>query len=92
MLLDDTNRHLERMLRHYPENSIEYKRIQLLMFGYSDDEIDGKYCFNYDNDEFAERVTSVDYLWDYTNICAGSIMRDDYFEHHFNNKDNMSVI
>lgn len=91
MLLDDRYNQLERLLAEYPMDSEEYKRIQLLMFGYTDDEVDG-IMFSYECDDFAEAVTRDDYLWDYNDICSGSIMRDDYWEHHYNNNDEMCDI
>jgi len=78
MLLDDKYNQLERLLEHCTIDSEEYKRIQLLMFGYSDEEIDAK-MYNYD-DPFAEVVERDDYLWDYSDICSGSIMTDVYYE------------
>ena len=89
MLLDDKYNQLERLLKEYPINSDEYKRISLLMFGYTDDEIDEmiykpvwsrhEVNFPYD-DAFAEVVERDDYLWDYPDICKGSIMKDKYCE------------
>ena len=88
MYIDWKDEALVELAKHYPCYSQEYQRIQLLMFGYTDEEIDEKLGYNTYDDPYSEIVERIDY----PNICAGSIMRDDYFEHHFNNKDNMSVI
>ena len=77
MLLDDKYNQLERLLKEYPINSDEYKRINLLMFGYTDNEIDGMmYKSNYYeviNDEPVDKING------YKDICSIPIMKDNYF-------------
>tara|TARA_R110002020_G_scaffold359393_1_gene572034 strand:- start:14 stop:328 length:315 start_codon:yes stop_codon:yes gene_type:complete len=82
MLLDDKYYQLERLLKEYPINSDEYKRITFLMFGYTDDEIDEMmYKTNYCeviNDEPVEEING------YKDICSIPIMKDNYFIGDFN--------
>ena len=90
MLLDDKYSQLERLLKEYPINSDEYKRISLLMFGYTDDEIDGKmyepkwsrHGWNYDD----YSVASDEPVNDYKDICSIPIMTDEYYLERYNGR------
>ena len=87
MLLDDKYNQLERLLKEYPMESQEYWRIQLLMFGYTDDEIDEKmYKPKWSRQEW-EDVAHY-HINDYKDICSIPIMTDEYYYERFNGFNN----
>jgi len=93
MLLDDKYNQLERLLKEYPIDSDEYKRISLLMFGYTDEEIDEKmYKPAWSRHEYncIEGYCDCDDepVNDYKDICSIPIMTDEYYFERFNGFNN----
>ena len=91
MLLDDKYNQLERLLKEYPMESQEYWRIQLLMFGYTDDEIDEiMYKPKWGRQEWEDvahyHAHNDESVNDYKDICSIPIMTDEYYFERYNGR------